>query len=1201
MKRYNLYLLIAAMVMTVFVYHAAAQPQSAAMGIFTATADWGLEPAFPPKIGEYKLPGSIEVSGSGTEAVYDVYGNGIDLGVRQSSDEAFYVYAARNGSFRISGKILILDPGGNSDFAQAGLMIRQDPNHAASPYFAIAHSNGSQEPYGYQMESKWRDHSDIEANYLHYLDRNGNEVGRNNGDGVFFRLTYIHPLKTVFSEWSYDEINWHCKHSIQMDLGENPVYGIFVNNDMDNEIAAHARVSHVKIEPLPAFAERRFSSSHFRSGDVVDVTVTVTNPTNTAQNITAQEIISEHTAVSDVSHNGQIDGATVTWSLTLMPGSHFIRYKLAPSPEENGFVPVRGWINTIPVIGDGLLTANGSQFTHYADWGTPVVLPENAKPSKGYAYINPASCDTVYDLYGSGDYWGLANKGNYLYTELQGSYRLSAKVSIVNSSDNAGGQAGLMLRGKGGQSRSKNYTVRLGFDSIRRSSRRSFTLENIQVNWQTGIGNNRPNRFGLNEAFIRGSISNLPDELYLRVTRIASADMMYSEWSTDGLTWHYIHQETFPLDESAAYGLVVNHPDLSAITHARFSDVKITPSPPIANRFFSRRTYQGGDIVIVVLEAFNPKPHPESLHIQESLPAGWTVTSISGDGKLDQNTILWDITAEPGITYLVYRIVAPSLSDQDVIFLGEINGETIIGNEDIKYSRLSIEQNRQYSLEQGVYIAVPVTLMLLHLLLYFFYPKMVENFYFALFAAAVSVVSYLAYQPSFTPMEGIDNTFRIILVIITVCIMLRFFYSLVYERLPLQLWILNTVPVLLVGGMFVWIYLARNYRITVFPYDWIVYGIATPGVTIVMTESIRILMILYTRKVDGYLILITGMIIMLVLIQYVLFWAMGADFGWWDIPIPSTLLETPVFFAPVFISMSVFLAYRFARTNSNLLILNADLEGRVVERTKLFEQANTELTYVNESLQEANARLQDLDKMKSSFVSQASHDLRTPLTAIKGSLDNLMLGIAGELSEKQRKILNRALTSVDRLSDLVTDVLDLNRIESGRVTLEKSNFNVCDAVKMMMAESRPAAAQKEITLSSSGLENPVLIHTDRSKLDRVISELIGNAIKYTPKGGKVDIGLRIDLSPDSEQKSFVSISVADTGIGLSEEDCTKIFERFYRVDAAINTAKGSGLGLSIAKELIALHEGTIEVTSEPGKGSIFTVKLPVSGYNKENA
>ncbi len=243
-------------------------------------------------------------------------------------------------------------------------------------------------------------------------------------------------------------------------------------------------------------------------------------------------------------------------------------------------------------------------------------------------------------------------------------------------------------------------------------------------------------------------------------------------------------------------------------------------------------------------------------------------------------------------------------------------------------------------------------------------------------------------------------------------------------------------------------------------------------------------------------------------------------------------------------------------------------------------------------LQVANERLRELDELKSSFVSQASHDLRTPLTGIKSSLDNLVRGVGGGLNERQTRVVERALRSVNRLTHLINDVLDINRIESGRMVVEKHNVHFEEIVKSILNENQPAAKQKNITLESQGLSESCPMKADPGKIERVVGELISNAIKYTPENGTVSVRL------SRKGRDTVTVKVKDTGIGLSAEECDRIFERFYRARASQNMAKGSGLGLSIAKELVEMHGGSLTVESGEGQGTTFIMSLPITGEEK---
>lgn len=249
-------------------------------------------------------------------------------------------------------------------------------------------------------------------------------------------------------------------------------------------------------------------------------------------------------------------------------------------------------------------------------------------------------------------------------------------------------------------------------------------------------------------------------------------------------------------------------------------------------------------------------------------------------------------------------------------------------------------------------------------------------------------------------------------------------------------------------------------------------------------------------------------------------------------------------------------------------------------------QYHLKLRISNVDLQNANRELMELNQMKSAFFSKASHDFRTPLTAVKSSLDNLSCGAAGELNDTQRKIIGMASVSLNRLTKMVNDVLDLNRIETGRVELNKRPLTLEDLADRAVREFRPAAEQKPLTLEWRSVGGPFEGLFDPQVIERVFRELVHNAIKYTPEGGRIEVSLR-------RENGAAVFSVRDTGIGIDPAEIKKIWEPFYRAHAARHTVKGSGLGLSIVRELLELHGGAIRVDSRPGGGTLFEVELPL--------
>jgi len=232
-------------------------------------------------------------------------------------------------------------------------------------------------------------------------------------------------------------------------------------------------------------------------------------------------------------------------------------------------------------------------------------------------------------------------------------------------------------------------------------------------------------------------------------------------------------------------------------------------------------------------------------------------------------------------------------------------------------------------------------------------------------------------------------------------------------------------------------------------------------------------------------------------------------------------------------------------------------------------------------------RLKELDKMKSDFVSNVSHELRTPLTAVKGSVDNMLDGLTGLLNEKQSRYLTRIKSNADRLTRLINDILDLSRIEAGKIDLQPAVLPLVTLAKEVTEGLRPVAVDKLISLEVASPDASVTAWADRDKVIQVLMNLIGNAVKFTPTHGKVSV--TVERNGDE----WVQTSVADTGPGIPLEEANKIFDKFYQIaQAGKQKARGTGLGLAISKALVEMHGGRIWVESEVGRGSTFFFTLP---------
>lgn len=229
-------------------------------------------------------------------------------------------------------------------------------------------------------------------------------------------------------------------------------------------------------------------------------------------------------------------------------------------------------------------------------------------------------------------------------------------------------------------------------------------------------------------------------------------------------------------------------------------------------------------------------------------------------------------------------------------------------------------------------------------------------------------------------------------------------------------------------------------------------------------------------------------------------------------------------------------------------------------------------------------RLEELDRQKSEFVSTVSHELRTPLTSIIGYLEMLQDGDAGAMNDEQLELLAVGQRNAGRLLALIEDLLTLSRIESGQLRRDVTPVDVATLVSGVADELRPRVSGRNLALVIEA--EPAVVHGDREHLERVLFNLVGNALKFTPAGGRVAVTARRE---DDE----VVLAVCDSGIGIPADEVAHLFERFFRASTATQRAiPGTGLGLAITELLVQQHGGRIEVASEVGVGTTFTVRLP---------
>jgi len=233
-------------------------------------------------------------------------------------------------------------------------------------------------------------------------------------------------------------------------------------------------------------------------------------------------------------------------------------------------------------------------------------------------------------------------------------------------------------------------------------------------------------------------------------------------------------------------------------------------------------------------------------------------------------------------------------------------------------------------------------------------------------------------------------------------------------------------------------------------------------------------------------------------------------------------------------------------------------------------------------------KLEKLSRVKSDFVSVVSHELRTPLATIKESLAILLEKIPGQINKKQEKVLTLAKRNIDRLNRLVTNLLDLSKLEAGKMQMQRKFVNVTLLMKEVVSTFEPKARQKSLSLNVRFADDIKGIWADSDKIAQVFNNLLSNAVKYTQKGGKIDIILK-----KKNNKRNIEIIVKDTGRGIKKENINRVFDKFSRISFKDGNIISTGLGLAITKEIVESHRGNISAESKLGKGSKFVVSLPM--------
>jgi len=280
-------------------------------------------------------------------------------------------------------------------------------------------------------------------------------------------------------------------------------------------------------------------------------------------------------------------------------------------------------------------------------------------------------------------------------------------------------------------------------------------------------------------------------------------------------------------------------------------------------------------------------------------------------------------------------------------------------------------------------------------------------------------------------------------------------------------------------------------------------------------------------------------------------------------------------------------AHSLTQDDLELMMTVAHQVAIALDNTSAYQQIEDLNVGLEVKVRERTAELEQADRLRSQFLSHVSHELKTPLTSIKGFLQNLLDGLTGPLNEKQQRYLSRVLENSDRLIRMIEALLDRTTIQSGRLELVPVEIDLGPCVAEAVEQLRVLAQAKQQTLETVVSSAPLIVWADHDRLIQIVTNLLQNAVKFTPDGGRIVVTVR------KENQTLAGVSVHDTGPGIPPEFLDQIFDPFFRVKQVRGGTKGLGLGLSIVRTLVELQGGTITARSEPGQGAELSFTIPL--------
>lgn len=308
-----------------------------------------------------------------------------------------------------------------------------------------------------------------------------------------------------------------------------------------------------------------------------------------------------------------------------------------------------------------------------------------------------------------------------------------------------------------------------------------------------------------------------------------------------------------------------------------------------------------------------------------------------------------------------------------------------------------------------------------------------------------------------------------------------------------------------------------------------------------------------------------------------------------QLKIDKTTNNIPVIFASAYYTESSMIVkgleygafdYLTKPIDEDILLAKVRVVKRIIQAENVVLQQKNELQIINDKLKSA-------DQLKSIFLASMSHELRTPLNSIIGFTGLMLMELAGVINDGQREQLNRVKRNAVHLLELINDVLDISKVEAGRVELSIKEFDIIVLVNEVIESIAPEVKAKNLVLKINFQEKSILIKNDSRRVRQILTNLMSNALKFTEHGS---INVNLNIKNEGE----ISISITDTGIGIKKENIDMLFEPFQQINSDFtNNYKGTGLGLYLCKKLSSLIQGNIQVLTKSGEGSQFTLNLPL--------